>query len=282
MQPVTLPLGPLTLHGFSRSGLATYVAVPALDACFDLGHCDQDVAGLRNVLLSHVHHDHVLGLVRHLRLRALSSAPPPRVYVPAESRDDLLAVLRAHERMEHADPQDLDSIVHPVSPGDVLHLSSRYSVRAFDATHRAPSRGYTVTETRRKLKPALAGLPTETIRTRAQRGETVTDDVTFDLLTYVGDSTVDTLERHPEVGRSEVLLLEATYLPPDPTSAAARYGHTHLDELVELHHRCPQALASRHVVLKHFSLKYSDSQVHEALAHLPDGLRDRVTPLLAP
>lgn len=280
MQPVTLSTGPLTLHGFSRGGLATYVGVPALDACFDLGHCDQGTVGLRNVLLSHVHYDHVLGLVRYLRLRVMSSAPLPRVYVPAESRDDLLAVLRAQERMEHADPQDLDSVVRPVSPGDVLHLSSRYSVRAFDVVHRAPSRGYTVSETRRKLKPELVGLPHTEIQRLATQGTNVTNDVTFDLVTYVGDSTIETLERHPEVGRSEVLLLESTYLPPDPLDAGARYGHTHLGELVELYHRRPEALASPHVVLKHFSVKYSDSQVREALASLPDGLRQRVVPLL--
>lgn len=278
MLPVRLRLGPLDLVGFSRSGLATYVMVPELDACFDLGHCDKAAAGLRHVLLSHVHQDHSLGLVRHLSLRAMSSAPPSRVYVPAESREHLVEMLRAYERLEGRPPETLD--VRPVSPGDTFHLPGGYSVRAFDVTHRVPSRGYTVTQVRRKLKPTYHGLPTEAVRALAQRGEPVTDEVTHDLLTYVGDSTIETLERHPEVGRSEVLFLESTYLPPDPHDAGARYGHTHLAELVELYHRRPEALASPHVVLKHFSLKYGDSQVLDALATLPDGLRERVVPLL--
>jgi ribonuclease Z len=280
MQPSRLRLGPLDLHGFSRSGLATYVLVPELDACFDLGHCDPAAAGLSHVLLSHVHHDHAGGLVRHLRLRALSGARPPRVYVPAESRDDLLHTLRAHERMERAAPQDLDSVVRGVSPGDSFPLSSRYSVRAFDVRHRAPSRGYTVTETRRKLKPAYLGLPGPEVGRLVQQGVQVADLTTHDLLTYVGDSTVETLHLHPELGRSEILLLEATYLPPDPTSAAARYGHTHLSELVDLHLRHPETLASPYLVLKHFSLKYGESQVRQALQALPDGLRQRTTALL--
>lgn len=278
MQPSHLRVGPLDLHGFSRSGLASYVLAPALDACFDLGHCDKAAAGLRHVLLSHVHQDHSLGVVRHMSLRAMSGAPPSRVYVPAESRDALVEMLRAYERLEGRPTEQLD--VRPVSPGDTFHLPGGYSVRAFDVTHRVPSRGYTVTQVRRKLKPAYHGLTTEAVRARAQRGETVTDSVEHDLVTYVGDSTIETLERHPEVGRSEVLLLESTYLPPDPLDAGARYGHTHLGELVELYHRRPEALASPHVVLKHFSVKYGDSQVREALASLPDGLRQRVVPLL--
>lgn len=279
MRPLHLRVGSLDLVGFSRSGLASYVLAPALDACFDLGHCDKPAAGLRHVLLSHVHQDHSLGLVRHMSLRAMSSAPTSRVYVPAEDHEALVDMLRAYERLERRPPARLDVI--PVAPGDTFRLPGGYSVRAFDVTHRVPSRGYTVTQVRRKLKQTYHGLPSEEVARLARQGIPVTDDVTFDLVTYVGDSTIETLDRHPEVGQSEVLLLEATYLPPDPHDAGARYGHTHLAELVDLYHRRPEALAARHVVLKHFSMKYSDAEVREALATLPEELRARVTPLLA-
>jgi catechol 2,3-dioxygenase-like lactoylglutathione lyase family enzyme len=68
-RPVALRLGALELEAFSISGLATYVLVPALEACFDLGHCSVEASRVRNVLLSHVHQDHALGVVRHLALR---------------------------------------------------------------------------------------------------------------------------------------------------------------------------------------------------------------------
>ena len=278
--PVALRLGALELEAFSISGLATYVLVPAFEACFDLGHCSVEASRVRNVLLSHVHQDHALGVVRHLALRAMTGARPSRIYVPAESRDALLEVLRAHERLEQRAPAELDLLVHGVAAGEQFQLSSRYAVRAFDVVHRIASRGYTVIETRRKLKGEFLGLPGEAIGAARARGEELYEYREVNLLTYIGDSTIETLTRHPEVGQSEVLFLEATHLPGTSREVSARYGHTHLEELAELAVRRPEALASRYVVLKHFSMKYEEAEIRAALAVLPADLRERVTLLV--
>jgi ribonuclease Z len=275
-RPIKLRLGPLEVEGFSISGLATYVLVPAFDACFDLGHCSVEASRARNVLLSHVHQDHALGVVRHLSLRAMTGLRPPRIYVPAESRDGLIAVLRAYERLEQRDAEDLDAIVRGVAVDDELSLSPRYAVRAFDVVHRIASRGYTVIETRRKLKPAFLGRPGEEIGAARARGEELYDYRRLNLLTYIGDSTIETLERHPEVGESEVLFLETTHLPGTAHAASARYGHTHLEDLAALAEQRPETLASRHIVLKHFSMKYEEAEIRAALAILPAWLRERV------
>ncbi len=279
-RPVALRLGALEMEAFSISGLATYVQVPAFDACFDLGHCSVEASHLRHVLLSHVHQDHALGVVRHLSLRAMTSASPSRIFVPSESRDALLDVLRAQERLERKHPADLDVIVRGVAPGDTFALSPHRRVRAFDVVHRIPSRGYTVLETRRKLKPAFLGLPGPAIREAHARGEALYDHREVNVLTYIGDSTLETLERHPEVGESEVLFLEATHLPGTSPAVSAKYGHTHLEELAELFRRRPATLASRFVVLKHFSMKYGEADIRAALDALPEGLRERVTLLI--
>lgn len=279
-RPIPLLLGGLAIEAFSISGLATYVLVPAFDACFDLGHCSVEASRLRNVFLSHVHQDHALGVVRHLSLRAMTGARPSRIYVPAESRAALVEVLQAHERLEQREPAELAPIVYGVAPGEVLRLSARYAVRAFDVVHRIASRGYTVIETRRKLKPEFLGLPGEAIGAARGRGEELYDYREVNLFTYIGDSTIETLERHPEVGASEILFLEATHLPGTSPEVSARYGHTHLDELVELAARRPEVLASRYIVLKHFSMKYEQADIRAALAVLPPELRERVTLLL--
>lgn len=278
--PVALRLGALELEAFSISGLSTYVLVPAFEACFDLGHCSVEASRVRNVLLSHVHQDHALGVVRHLALRAMTGARPSRIYVPAESRDALLEVLRAHERLEQRAPAELELSVHGVGVGELVRLSARYAVRAFDVVHRIASRGYTVLETRRKLKADFLGLPGEAIGAARARGEELYDYREVNLFTYIGDSTIETLERHPEVGQSEVLFLEATHLPGTSREVSARYGHTHLEELAELAERRPEVLASRYVVLKHFSMKYEEAEIRAALAVLPAGLRERVTLLV--
>jgi ribonuclease Z len=279
-RPVSLRLGSLEIEAFSISGLATYVRVPAFDACFDLGHCSVEASHTRHVLLSHVHQDHSLGVIRHLSLRAMTGARPSRVFVPSESREALVDVLRAYERMEQKPPADLDAAVRGVAPGEEFPLGPRRRVRAFDVVHRVASRGYTVLETRRKLKPAFVGLPGEAIREAHERGEALHDEQEVNLLTYVGDSTIETLERHPEVGQSEVLFLEATHLPGTSPEMSAKYGHTHLEELAALAERRPEAVASRYVVLKHFSMKYDADEIRAAMRVLPAGLRERVTVLI--
>src|SRR3954464_3453752 len=99
-QSVSLRFGSLDLEAFSISGLASYVTVPAFDACFDLGHCSVDASHLRNVLLSHVHQDHSLGAIRHLALRRMRGEKPSRIFLPQESRAAMIDVLRAYERLE--------------------------------------------------------------------------------------------------------------------------------------------------------------------------------------
>lgn len=281
-RPMHLNLGGLELSAFSISGLATYVVVPSFDACFDLGHCSVAASHQRNVLLSHVHQDHALGVVRHLALRSMHGAKPSRIFVPEESRDALLEVLRAHERMDQRTPQDLDTMVRGVAADEVFALSPHRTVRAFDVTHRIASRGYTVTERRRKLRAHLLGQPGEAIRAARERGEELYDYHDETLFTYIGDSTLETLLRHPEVGESAVLFLEATHLPGTSRDVSAKYGHTHLEELADLYARDPRALSSPHIVLKHFSMKYHRRDIEEALVGLPSGLRERVTLLVPP
>jgi ribonuclease Z len=277
---VSLRLGTLDVEGFSISGLSTYVLVPAFDACFDLGHCSVDASRVSNVLLSHVHQDHALGVVRHIALRAMTGARPPRIFVPSESRAELIDVLRAYERLERRPADDLEAVVRGVAPGEAFALTAHRRVHTFDVVHRIPSRGYTVVETRRKLKPAFAGRTGESIRAARERGEELYDYSEVKVLTYIGDSTVETLERHPEVGTSEVLFLEATHLTGTGREVSAKYGHTHVEELAELHRRNPEALGSRYVVLKHFSMKYGLEEVRAAAAALPEGLRERVVLLI--
>jgi len=65
----------------------------------------------------------------------------------------------------------------------------------------------------------------------------------------------------------------------DAVSAAdaARFGHSHLDEIVEHAH----LFQNEAILLIHFSARYKRSDIEAALdAKLPPSLRARVTPLL--
>ncbi|MGZ6090683.1 MAG: MBL fold metallo-hydrolase [Polyangiales bacterium] len=274
---IRLRLGSLELEGFSISGLSTWIRVPAFDACFDLGHCTVEASHTRNVLLSHVHQDHSLGVIRHLALREMTGAKPSRIWVPAESRDALVEAMATFHRMEGRAPAELGTLVTGVAADTTFALSNQRQVRVFDVVHRIASRGYTVVEQRRRLRQEFVGLPGAAIGEARARGEIVHDVVEVEPFTYVGDSTIATLEAHPEVARSEVLVLEATHLPGTSRETSARYGHTHLEELAELHARRPEILASPHIVLKHFSMKYGREEIVRSAEILPADLRARVS-----
>lgn len=278
--PVSLRFGALEIEAFSISGLATYVMVPAFDAVFDLGHCPVEATRLRNVFLSHVHQDHSAGVPRHLSVRSMFGARPSRVYCPAESAPGLVGVLRAFERMEEKPAADLDAIVRGLHAGDAVDLGRRYTVRVFDVAHRIASRGYTVIEHRKTLRPEYQGMPGAEIHAARLRGETVADEHLHPVFTYVGDSTVETLQKHPELGRSDVLFLEVTHLADTHRDRSSFWGHTHLDDLIEVARTSPETLASPHIVLKHFSMKYDEREIRRGVDALPAALRARVTLLV--
>ena len=277
--PVRLALAGVELQAFSISGLATYVLAPVWDACFDLGHCALEASHLRHVFLSHVHQDHAGGVHRHLSLRAMTGATPSRLYCPAESAGALRDVLRAWARLEGKPDEDWEAVVIPLAPGDVVAPGKRYSVEVFDVAHRIASRGFTVVEQRRALRPEWVGVAGAEIGAAVQRGEDVHVVTPHRRLTYIGDSTIETFVTNPRAADCDVLFVEATHLPGAPREAAHRWGHTHLDELAELYLRAPEALRARHIVVKHFSLKYREDDIARAWAALPDGLRERVVML---
>jgi ribonuclease Z len=278
--PSALSIAGHELVAFSISGVSTYVLAPAMDCCFDLGHCPVEAARLRNVLLSHAHQDHSLGAIRHRSLRQMWGDSPSKIFLPDESREDFLRALRAFEQLERREPvEDLEQWVVGVRPGDELALSKRLRVLAFDVQHRIASRGYTVLEQRRSLKPAYQGLPGTALGEARARGEELYDYRAHRALTYVGDSTIETLERQEGLGDCDVLFLEATHVGATDPAVSAKYGHTHLAELCALFRRRPEAFGRAHIVLKHWSMRYGRDELRAAFRAVPKALFDRVTVL---
>ncbi|MBL8600625.1 MAG: hypothetical protein JNK72_01745 [Myxococcales bacterium] len=279
--PVRLRAAGLDVAAFAVSGFASYVLVPGVDLCFDLGHCGVEAAGLRNVFLSHVHQDHAGGVARHVSLRRMFGGARSKIVCPAESADALAAFLRAADALEEkcaeADPAEM---IRGVLPGDTVALGRRYTVTAFDVAHRIASRGYTLVEHRRRLKPAYRELPGEALAEARARGEDLYDVHSVNILTYVGDSTLATLEARPEIFESEAVFVEATHLPPTEKAASARWGHTHWDDLIAWLEAHLDTMACQQIIVKHFSMKYRPHDLREVHRKLPPRLRGRVTMLM--
>ena len=120
-----------------------------------------------------------------------------------------------------------------------------------------------------------------------RRGERVTRTVEVPEVAFTGDTTAEWIDRAvrgedsvaADALRAKVLCCECTFVDDRASPEdARRYGHTHLDELVD---RAGAFERCEAVLLMHFSARYKAHQVREALdAKLPGGLREKVTPML--
>ncbi len=160
-------------------------------------------------------------------------------------------------------------------------------VRAFRTTHPVPSQGYVAYSRKEKLLDEFKNLGGAEIGERRRKGERVTRTVEVPEVAFTGDTTAEWIDRAvrgedsvaADALRAKVLCCECTFVDEKASPEdARRYGHTHLDELVD---RAGAFERCEAVLLMHFSARYKAHQVREALdAKLPGGLREKVTPML--
>jgi ribonuclease Z len=263
---VSLSLDGLTLAGFSISGLATYVQIPELDVCFDMGECPLSSLALNHVLLSHAHGDHARCLPRHWQLRRMvGMVGDAAYYLPEVIRPGCEAWVQAEAQFEGVPEADVAppplTGLGPDSPLVPLPRRKELRVRAFPVTHRVPSLGYTLLTHKRKLKAEYHGVPgPELVRLRAE-GVTVQDEVDEPRVTFIGDCIGQSLLDQAHIWKSRIVIIEATFLGPGEEALAERKGHTHVAEIARTLLQLGDAVETEHIVLKHFSMRYTAGEI---------------------
>lgn len=272
----TVTAGALTVRGISVGGVYTSLAVPELRLVFDAGSSPRSLAAINTILLSHGHADHIGALPAMLGIRALSGkSKPPRVVMPAEIVDDLMAALSALSRLQRF-PLDIEPI--GMSPGDELELRADLRVRAVRTFHPVPSLGYLVTRRISKLRPEYQHLTGPEIGARRRAGDDILENEDRLELGYATDTLINALDHAPELYAARTLIMECTFLDDRKSLEATRAGcHVHLDEIIERADR----FTCDHLVLMHFSQIYKPDEVPAILeARLPPSLRRRVVPFV--
>ncbi|MCE9581323.1 MAG: MBL fold metallo-hydrolase [Planctomycetes bacterium] len=265
-----LALGNITLEGTSVSTLETCVAVRELNLCFDIGKGPRYAAGMDNVLLTHAHQDHAVGIALHIATRKLLDLAPPNIYLPAQICEDMRNLISAWERLERRKTR---YNLIPVRPGERYDMRKGLFFKAFPTEHTIPSMGFQVFEERKKLRPEYIGLDGPAIVELKSKGIEITDTVEIPMVTFVGDSTITPLDRFPEMLKSQVVILECTFLAPEDLPMARKKHHTHIAEIVE---RAELLKDCEYLVLSHFSTRYTREDVHrEAAAALPESLKKK-------
>jgi ribonuclease Z len=264
----------IELSGVSVAGIETCIEVPGLRLLLDLGACPRSAVSQPVVLVSHGHLDHIGAIANHAARRALLGMSEGVYVVPRAIAADVEALFNAAGELDgHAIPRR----VVPLAPGEEYALGKGRVVRAFETFHRVPSHGYTVWETRGRLRPELRDVPGARLGELRRQGVAIEEVHEVARLSFTGDTRVEVLERTPELQKTECLVIEASFLDDlVPKADAREMGHIHLDELIEREELLPRT----DVVFSHFSARYGDRDVREILERrLPEGLRSVVRAL---
>jgi ribonuclease Z len=275
-KPITLKFEQETVTAFSISALSTYVLVPELNCVFDMGDCLLDAVPLERVFISHAHGDHTRCLLRHESLRRLMGMAPASYYVPHQTLETFKGLAQAWRALENVREHHPLPRFEPMRPGDVVWLHRQLAAKAFLVNHTLPSLGYTLFDVRKKLKPEFQGRPGLELAQLRKQGVAFEEEVWVPRLTFIGDSTIETLYRERHIGQSRILFIEVTYLLEDDRDLARQRGHTHLDDVIEFLSECPDTLQNPHIVLKHLSMRYDRGLIlHTLKSRLPAEFLER-------
>lgn len=257
----------LTITGYSTALFSTWYFVNEFGILFDCGDgvssaLLQKARKVKHVFISHADRDHLAGLLQFNQLNARSEL---KIYYPKDCRSfPALADFSAK-----FDPQVSGTKWIPIESGAEISIRSDLIVRAVE-NHHVPTDGtitkslsYFADTVSRKLKPEFAGLKSAEIASaRKQHGNAhITDETRNTKLAYSGDTPIETDGRYDN---AQTLIHEATFLteaeiePDNPK----RNKHSSLDQVM----RMVSTSNIQQLILGHFSSRYSDDQINEAVA----------------
>ncbi len=261
----------LTIEGYSRAAVQSYWRIPELKLGFDLGGSPWAFTGTPTIFVTHAHLDHLAAIPVFVARRRMMRMEPPKIYMPEENVENVQRLLQVWQRLDRG--RMLCELVG-VKPGDEIEHSREHVVTVFATKHTVPSVGYVVWDRRRKLKSEFHGLEGSQIRDLKLAGTDVTAEVRSPLVCYVGDSAPAGLDGYPPVFEAQILITELTFFRPEHRKEKIhKFGHTHLDDLIERADRFKNEL----IIAAHFSTRYEDRQVKAAVdQRMPESLRSRV------
>jgi ribonuclease Z len=268
---ITINTPHLTIEGRSRAGHETWFRVRELNAAFDIGRCPDQLIATPHVFVTHAHLDHAVGIPFYAGQRQLHRMTGGRVYVPADAAEGMREILAIYERITGAMFDEIEVI--GLAVGDVVKLGRTHEVRVHRATHRVAANGYEVIELRHRLKDEFAGRDEHEITELRRNGVNVTEEWRRSMLFYTGDTDRGILETNDALYKSEVLMIECSFIIDGHEGRAAKYRHIHFDDIAAFADR----FENETIVLTHFSRRYSRGQIHDEIRRrCPAVLRERI------
>eukprot|EP00742_Colponemidia_sp_Colp-10_P004096 GILJ01004371.1.p1 GENE.GILJ01004371.1~~GILJ01004371.1.p1 ORF type:complete len:341 (-),score=34.84 GILJ01004371.1:173-1195(-) len=277
----SVKVGPYEIVGRSIAGEHSCVLIPSLKIGFDIGgHVEPESIPVPFICVTHGHMDHVGGIAAHAATRSLRSMNLPTYLVPPAAVKGVQAVFEAFFELDGGEGT-IPKIRSPAIGEETPFFVGHY-VKPFLTRHRVPSQGYLVTSRRKRLKPEYQGSTKQetqalVMAAKAANIECV-EEVSVAEIAYTGDTMLESVLANDEVLNARLLIMEVTYLEAEPPVAQAhKYGHVHLDEVIEH----ADKFKNEFLLFTHFSARYSAAAIVDILdRRLPPSLKSRVTPLL--
>lgn len=239
-------LGGHRILGFSLAGEETVIVAPELNVCFDPGRAPREIIPIDHVCVSHGHMDHAAGIAYYLSQRRFVDLPPGKIIIHrdlAQAVQQLMAVWADIEG--HPTPCE----VIGVRPLEDVPLRRDLFVRPFAVNHDRHSLGFSIVETRHKLKPELVGKTGPELVALKKQGVVIDEHREVSLLTCTGDTAVGRWLEHPFVRDTEALIVECTFVDEDHADRASAGRHIHVRDLAKVLEAVPTAA----IMLSHLS-----------------------------
>lgn len=221
----------LEFLGYSVAGEETVVGVPQLDVCFDIGKAPDQLISINHVLLTHGHMDHAAGIAYYLSHRKFNGMREGTVLTPPNTIKTIRQILDAWGRL---DGNHIPANLVGISPGDVYQIKPNLIARAFPTKHTRQSIGFSVIETRKKLKSEYRGLTGAEIVQLKRQGVEIEYPIEVPLVTYLGDTQYVDFSQLEYVAKSKILIAECTFFEDEHAGRANAGRHMHIDEFAPL------------------------------------------------
>lgn len=258
-----LYLPPYRIHGLSVAGEHTTITVPEMGVTFDMGQCTRASLSSDIVALSHSHMDHVGAIPYWFSQRFFQKLEGGRVVCHPETVDPLRRMLDSWVDVER---QKTPCDVVAIEPDSNIPLRQNIDLRAIETRHTCPSLGFSIIETRHKLKPEFLEMPQSELRRIKEGGDEITTRTEIPLIAYTGDTDRGDFLERDEFAKARIVVTECTFVDEDHRSRARVGRHLHLDDIAEL----LGTWEAEHVVLVHLSRRTLLSEARERIATLGD------------
>ena len=248
----------LEILGYSVAGEETVIGLPQLDVCFDIGKAPDQLISINHVLLTHGHMDHAAGIAYYLSHRKFNGMSEGTVLTPPNTVKPIGDILDAWGRL---DGNRIPANLIGVKPGDEYRIKPNLIARVFPTKHSYRSVGFSVIETRKKLKPEYHGLPGPEIVKLKKQGVQIENPIEAPIVSYLGDTSYVDFSQLDYVSNSKILIAECTFFLDEHIERADAGKHMHIDEFAPLLER----MNNEYVVITHLTHRTSVVEARKML-----------------